>query len=108
MAAKLANTLAELAAAGRAAVLVPFPSAANQHQLRNARALAETGAARLVPDRELNGERLFSALQELLGEPERLERMESRVRATAHPEAASRIADELERLARLRGGGAGG
>ena len=100
-----ANTLAELAAAGRAAVLVPFPSAANQHQLRNARALADIGAARLIPDRELSGERLFAVLQELLGDPQGLEQMESHIRSTAHPEAASRIVDELERLARLHSGG---
>ena len=103
-----ANTLAELAAAGRAAVLVPFPSAANQHQLRNAQALAESGAARLIPDRELTGERLFAVLQELLGEPQRLEQMESAIRSMAHPEAASRIVDELERMVRRRGGTAKG
>ncbi len=100
-----ANSLAELAAAGKAAVLVPFPSAANQHQLRNARALAGMGAARLIPDRELSGERLFAVLEELLGDLQGLEQMESRIRSTAHPEAASRIVDELERLARLHSGG---
>lgn len=94
-----ASTVAELAAAGRAAILVPFPAAANQHQLRNAEALERAGAARLIPDRELSGERLCEVLQELLSDPEALRRMASAIRRFAHPEAAARMADELERLA---------
>ena len=93
-----ANTVAELAAAGRAAILVPYPAAANQHQLRNAEALARIGAARLILDRDLNGERLFSTVWELLHNPAELKRMETAIRRLAHPEASSRIVDELERL----------
>ena len=92
-----ANTVAELAAAGKAAILVPFPSAANQHQLRNAEALVRTGAARLILDRDLNGETFFAAVEEMREHPETMERMETRIRALAHPEATARIADELER-----------
>jgi UDP-N-acetylglucosamine--N-acetylmuramyl-(pentapeptide) pyrophosphoryl-undecaprenol N-acetylglucosamine transferase len=96
-----ANTLAELAAAGRAAILVPFPSAADQHQLRNAQALERLGAARLILDREMNGETLLSALRELLAQPEQLHRMEAAMRRLAHPDAASQIVSELERVAGL-------
>jgi len=96
-----ANTLAELAAAGRAAILVPFPSAADQHQLRNAQALERLGAARVILDREMNGETLLSALRELLAHPEQLSRMEAAMRRLAHPDAASQIVSELERLAGL-------
>ena len=95
-----ANTLAELAAAGRAAILVPYPWAANQHQLRNAQALAGRGAARLIIDREFNGDTFFAAVREMQAEPETIERMEARIRSLARPEATMRIADELERLAR--------
>jgi len=93
-----ASTVAELAAAGKAAILVPFPSAANQHQRRNAEALARVGAARLIPDRELNGETFFAALEQMRKDPETIARMQSRIRKLAHPEAAGRIAQELERM----------
>ena len=93
------STVAELAAAGRAAILVPYPAAANQHQLRNAEALERIGAARLIRDPELNGESLMNAIRELMENPEQLRRMESAMRRMAHPEAASRMVDELERLA---------
>ncbi|MBI4479276.1 MAG: undecaprenyldiphospho-muramoylpentapeptide beta-N-acetylglucosaminyltransferase [Acidobacteria bacterium] len=93
-----ANTVAELAAAGRAAILVPYPSAANQHQLRNAEVLVRIGAARLILNQDLNGERFFTAVRELLHNPAELERMETAIRRLAHPEAACRIVDELERL----------
>ncbi len=95
-----ANTVAELAAAGKAAILVPFPFAADQHQLRNAEALANAGAARLILNRDLNGETLTAAVREIREHPETLERMEERIRPFARPDAARRIADELERLAR--------
>lgn len=93
-----AATVAELAAAGRAAILVPFPSATHQHQLRNAEALARRGAATLILDRDMNGPRLFDAIRELLDAPERLSQMEAAIRPMAQPEAASRIVEELVRL----------
>jgi len=95
-----ANTVAELAAAGKAAILVPYPWAANQHQLRNAQALANRGAARLILNRELNGEIFFAAVRELRADPGKIEQMETRIRSLARPEATARIADELERMAR--------
>jgi UDP-N-acetylglucosamine--N-acetylmuramyl-(pentapeptide) pyrophosphoryl-undecaprenol N-acetylglucosamine transferase len=93
-----ASTVAELAAAGRAAILVPFPAAADEHQLRNAEALERLGAARLILDRRLNGETLLTAVRELLGNPEQLRRMESAMRRAGRQDATSRIVAELERL----------
>lgn len=95
-----ASTAAELCAAGRASLLVPFPHAADQHQLRNARALEAAGAARVVEDAELTGQRLFEELSALRNEPARLERMEQAARRLAKPDAARRAADVLEQVAR--------
>ncbi|MFQ5816342.1 MAG: undecaprenyldiphospho-muramoylpentapeptide beta-N-acetylglucosaminyltransferase [Terriglobia bacterium] len=95
-----ASTLAELATAGKAAVLVPFPHAADQHQLRNAELLARAGAACLLEQRELTGERLAATLRELLEHPTRIERMEEHMRAFAVPAAAARIADLIESVVR--------
>jgi len=95
-----ASTVAELAAAGRAAILVPYPAAANRHQLRNAESLAARGAARMILDRELSGERLASAIRELLGDPASLARMEAAMRRASHPEAVEKIVDGLEGLMR--------
>jgi len=94
-----ASTVGELTAAGRAAILVPYPAAANRHQLRNAESLAARGAARVILDRDLNGERLVATIRELLGDPAKLERMETAMRRAAHPDATARIVEELERLA---------
>jgi UDP-N-acetylglucosamine--N-acetylmuramyl-(pentapeptide) pyrophosphoryl-undecaprenol N-acetylglucosamine transferase len=94
-----ASTVAELAAAGHPAILVPYPAAANEHQLRNAEALARSGAARLILDRDLNGETLWNAVRELLSQPEQLRSMESAMRRMAHPQAAAQMVNEIERLA---------
>ena len=64
-----AGAVAELAAAGKPSVLSPFPFAADQHQLRNAEAFARAGAARLVEDGEMTGERLFEAVAQLAADP---------------------------------------
>jgi UDP-N-acetylglucosamine--N-acetylmuramyl-(pentapeptide) pyrophosphoryl-undecaprenol N-acetylglucosamine transferase len=94
-----AGAVAELAAAGRPALLVPFPFAADQHQLRNAQALERAGAARLAPDQEFNGERLFREVTALASEEGLLARMGQAARTLARPLAAQRAADILEELA---------
>jgi UDP-N-acetylglucosamine--N-acetylmuramyl-(pentapeptide) pyrophosphoryl-undecaprenol N-acetylglucosamine transferase len=101
-----AMTVAEVAAAGKAAVLIPFPHAADQHQLENARALERAGAARVMEERTLTPERLAEAIRELLGSPQQLAAMERGARSLARPDATARIADWVEELAR-RGGPAG-
>jgi UDP-N-acetylglucosamine--N-acetylmuramyl-(pentapeptide) pyrophosphoryl-undecaprenol N-acetylglucosamine transferase len=93
------NAVAELAAAGKACLLIPFPGATDQHQLANARALERAGAARVIGQRELTPERLASEVGDLLAAPEKLEIMERAARTFARPDAAARIADLVERMA---------
>lgn len=87
-----AGTASELAAIGRAAVLVPYPFAAGDHQTANARALAEAGAAILVPDAELSGEKVAALIAGLMDEPGRLAAMETASAALGRPDAARDIA----------------
>src|SRR5215831_15986650 len=70
-----ASTLAEVTAAGKPAILVPLPTATDDHQRQNARVLAEAGAAELIEQRELTGERLATAMLELGGDADRRTRM---------------------------------
>ncbi len=86
-----ASTMAELAAAGRAAVLVPFPQAADDHQTKNAAVFAAAGAAELLVEAEMTAERLLEALRGVLGDAGRLERMGALARALAHPDAVREI-----------------
>jgi UDP-N-acetylglucosamine--N-acetylmuramyl-(pentapeptide) pyrophosphoryl-undecaprenol N-acetylglucosamine transferase len=95
-----ATTCAELAAAGKAALLVPFAQAAGDHQRLNARAFASAGAAHVIEEHQLSGQALASAIHELVAHPERLEAMERASRALARPDAARRIADLLEGASR--------
>jgi len=97
-----AGAVSELAAAGRPSILVPFPFAAGQHQLRNAELMVRAGAARLVPESELSGRRLFEEVAALAAAPEKLVRMSEAARALARPDAAARAADVLEELASVK------
>lgn len=94
-----AGAVNEIAAAGMPAILVPFPFAADQHQRRNAEALAEADAARMVLDDEMNGERLFQEVERLRHHPEELELMRANVRKFAKAGAAERAAETLEEAA---------
>jgi UDP-N-acetylglucosamine--N-acetylmuramyl-(pentapeptide) pyrophosphoryl-undecaprenol N-acetylglucosamine transferase len=87
-----ASTLGELAAARRPAILIPYPAATDQHQLRNAEALARAGAARLLEQRELTPERLAAACEELLAKPEERAAMAAALGGFAHRDAAGAIA----------------
>jgi UDP-N-acetylglucosamine--N-acetylmuramyl-(pentapeptide) pyrophosphoryl-undecaprenol N-acetylglucosamine transferase len=91
-----AGAVAELAAAGKPSILVPLPTAADEHQLRNAEAFQKAGASVLVLDPEMDGGRLFEEVQKLRTRPEMLQRMGERVRNFAHPDAARRAANVLE------------
>lgn len=95
-----AMTVAELAAAGKAALLVPFPGATDQHQMVNARARERAGAARVIPQAELTPQKLLGGLRELLADPERLVAMERSAKGLARPRAAEQIADLIMELAR--------
>jgi UDP-N-acetylglucosamine--N-acetylmuramyl-(pentapeptide) pyrophosphoryl-undecaprenol N-acetylglucosamine transferase len=95
-----ATTLAELTAAGRAAILVPLSTATDDHQRKNAQVLAEAGAAEVVDERELTGTALASRLLALASDPARREAMAARARRFARPDAARVIADRALALAR--------
>jgi UDP-N-acetylglucosamine--N-acetylmuramyl-(pentapeptide) pyrophosphoryl-undecaprenol N-acetylglucosamine transferase len=93
------GTVSEIAAAGKPSILVPLPTAADQHQLRNAQAFEKAGAARLVLDAEMTGARLVEEVMRLVSEPGLLEKMREAARALARPGAAARAADVLESFA---------
>ncbi len=95
-----ATTVAELTAAGRAAILVPFPHAANDHQRANARALAARGAACYVDPDELTPERLAREVRALAGDPARVQEMGTAARALGARDATRRVADLAEELQR--------
>ncbi|MGH9673651.1 MAG: undecaprenyldiphospho-muramoylpentapeptide beta-N-acetylglucosaminyltransferase, partial [Bryobacteraceae bacterium] len=94
-----AITVAELAAAGKPSILVPFPFAADDHQTRNAEVLVKAGAARMVRDAEMTGERLCSEIASLAGEPGLLEKMAMAARGLSRPGAARRACEVLEEVA---------
>jgi UDP-N-acetylglucosamine--N-acetylmuramyl-(pentapeptide) pyrophosphoryl-undecaprenol N-acetylglucosamine transferase len=93
-----ATTVAELACAGVASLLVPFPFATDDHQTANAQFLSERGAALLVPQSELAPERLAALLASL--DRKQLLEMALRARALAKPDAAQVVAEGCEALAR--------
>jgi UDP-N-acetylglucosamine--N-acetylmuramyl-(pentapeptide) pyrophosphoryl-undecaprenol N-acetylglucosamine transferase len=94
-----AGTFSEIAAAAVPSILVPLPYAADDHQRRNAEKLVEAGAAGMVLDSEMNGERLFREVETLRLSPETLATMRQRVRAFAKPGASERAAAVLEEAA---------
>jgi UDP-N-acetylglucosamine--N-acetylmuramyl-(pentapeptide) pyrophosphoryl-undecaprenol N-acetylglucosamine transferase len=97
-----ATTCAELTAAGKASILVPFALAADDHQRVNARALEAAGAARMIEEKDLGGEPLAGAVTELLSDPARIAAMEDAARSLGRPDAAARVADLLEHEGRAR------
>jgi UDP-N-acetylglucosamine--N-acetylmuramyl-(pentapeptide) pyrophosphoryl-undecaprenol N-acetylglucosamine transferase len=100
MARSGASTVAELAAAGKPALLVPFAAAADDHQRRNAEEMVRAGAAVMLVERDLDTpSRLTDALGSLLASPQRLALMSAAARTQAHPDAAGRIALRLMALA---------
>lgn len=95
-----AITVAEVAAAGRAAIFIPFGAATDSHQLRNAQAFEKTGAGRVIPQNELTPARLASEILSLLEQPPKIEEMEQRARALARPQAVSDIVNIIEGVVR--------
>jgi UDP-N-acetylglucosamine--N-acetylmuramyl-(pentapeptide) pyrophosphoryl-undecaprenol N-acetylglucosamine transferase len=88
-----ASTVAEIAAAGRPAVFIPFPRAADDHQRRNAEAMQKAGAAVMIEERDLTPARLVDTVVELLSDATKLKAMSSAARGMAHPNAARDIAE---------------
>jgi len=88
-----ASTVAEVAAAGKPAVFIPLPTAADDHQKRNAEVFAQRDAGVLLEQKDLTPEKLTEVVAGLLGDGERLLRMGAAARQLAHPDAAGRIAE---------------
>ncbi len=94
-----ATTLAELMASGRASILVPLPTAADDHQRRNALALVKQGAAYMVEQRELSGDRLATEVVSFAADADRRRQMGAAARRLARPDAAKVIVDRVLQLA---------
>ncbi len=92
-----ATTVAEIKASGRAAILIPFPFAADDHQMKNARAMEEEKAAVVISNSDLNGQRLAEAVLEFVRHPQRLNVIEANARRIAILDAEERIVDLVER-----------
>ena len=90
-------TLAEIAVCGTPAILVPYPFAAHDHQVVNAMNLVDRGAAAMILDRDLTGERLAQEIAHWLADRQGLSRMSSNARTFARPDAAERLVKSLER-----------
>jgi UDP-N-acetylglucosamine--N-acetylmuramyl-(pentapeptide) pyrophosphoryl-undecaprenol N-acetylglucosamine transferase len=97
-----ATTTAELIAAGKASIMVPFPYAADDHQRKNAEALQAAGAARMIVQQELSGERLVKEIATLAREPQQIARMEEASRRLAHGDSAVAATNLISELAEKR------
>jgi len=97
-----ASAVSELCLVGRANILVPFPFAADQHQLANAKSLEREGAAIALEEREATPERLGALLIELAADPARRIALAERARTLATPNAAKDVAGDLLQLAKQR------
>jgi UDP-N-acetylglucosamine--N-acetylmuramyl-(pentapeptide) pyrophosphoryl-undecaprenol N-acetylglucosamine transferase len=95
-----AMTIGELAAVGRAAILVPFAAATNNHQEANARVVEKAGGAMVITESQLSPERLATAITEVINDPQRALRMGAAAQALAAPDASRKIVDLLEKIQR--------
>jgi UDP-N-acetylglucosamine--N-acetylmuramyl-(pentapeptide) pyrophosphoryl-undecaprenol N-acetylglucosamine transferase len=95
-----AITAAEVAAAGRAAIFIPFGASTDSHQLRNAQEMERAGAARLIPEPQLTAERLVHEIFSLLDRPADLQVMAANARRLAKPHAAQEIVNLIEGIVR--------
>ncbi|HVR40549.1 MAG TPA: undecaprenyldiphospho-muramoylpentapeptide beta-N-acetylglucosaminyltransferase [Thermoanaerobaculia bacterium] len=91
-----AMTIGELAAAGRASILVPFAAATNNHQEINARVVEKAGGAIVITESKLSPERLGLAITEVINDPDRAARMGAAAKTLAHPDATKKIVDLIE------------
>jgi UDP-N-acetylglucosamine--N-acetylmuramyl-(pentapeptide) pyrophosphoryl-undecaprenol N-acetylglucosamine transferase len=93
-----ATTCAELAAAGKAGIMVPLPTAADDHQRKNAEALQDAGAAKMILQKDLTGEILAREIENLINEPEKITEMESNAKQLSKADAAEKTVDIIEKL----------
>ena len=97
-----ATSLAEITAAGKAPILIPFPWATNDHQTKNAQVLADAGAAIMINENDLSGKKLFEVVQELLRDPKKLQLMEENSAKLGNLNAAATIVDACLKLMALK------
>jgi UDP-N-acetylglucosamine--N-acetylmuramyl-(pentapeptide) pyrophosphoryl-undecaprenol N-acetylglucosamine transferase len=95
-----ATTVAELAAAGRPALMIPFPLAADDHQRKNAEAVERAGAGRMILQSELTGERLAKELLALISDEKKMTAMSAASKTLAHPDAAASVVNIAEAIAK--------
>ncbi|HEV7768807.1 MAG TPA: undecaprenyldiphospho-muramoylpentapeptide beta-N-acetylglucosaminyltransferase [Thermoanaerobaculia bacterium] len=95
-----AMTIGELAAIGRAAILIPFAQATNNHQELNARVVEKAGGAVVITEAELSSEKLAKAISEVLSDPQRAQRMGTSSKTLATPDATKSIVDLIEKIQR--------
>ena len=88
-----ASTIAELTMMGKPSILVPSPNVTDNHQEKNARAVENAGGARMILERDCDGDTLYNAAAELTGDSEKLSSMSAGAKALGVPDSASRIAD---------------
>jgi UDP-N-acetylglucosamine--N-acetylmuramyl-(pentapeptide) pyrophosphoryl-undecaprenol N-acetylglucosamine transferase len=88
-----ATSIAEITAGGKAAILIPFPFAVNDHQTKNAELLVRAGAAEMIPEKELDGRRLGAAIERLCRHPEEIQKMEKSSASLGNIRAAATIVD---------------
>lgn len=93
-----ATSLSEITVAGKASILIPFPFAANDHQTLNAQAMVEAGAAAMILESEFTAEKLYSFVESLLDDNQKLQDMEVRSKKLGRPDAAARIVDACLQL----------
>jgi UDP-N-acetylglucosamine--N-acetylmuramyl-(pentapeptide) pyrophosphoryl-undecaprenol N-acetylglucosamine transferase len=98
-----AITAAEIAAAGRAAIFIPFGAATDSHQLRNAQEMTNAGAGRLITENDLTAERLTNEIFSLIDHPEQIEKQSSAARSLARPNATRDIVNLIEEAANVLG-----
>lgn len=98
-----ASTIAELTVAGRPAILIPLPSATDDHQTANAREMAKAGGARAIAQSRFTARELAKQMQKLALDPGALANAAERARSVGRPDAASALADLVERTGRTRG-----
>ena len=94
-----ATTAAEVAAAGKAAIFVPFPFATDDHQRKNAEAFERAGAGRLILQKDLTAERLAHQITSLIDDPSEIDRMEEASRRLGRPDSAERTVDLAMKVA---------
>ena len=95
-----ATSCAEIAAAGKAALMVPLPTAADDHQRKNAEALQMAGAAQMILQKDLSAENLAKEITDLINSPEKISEMETAARKLARKDAAEVTVDLIKELAR--------